>query len=168
MRYALRQFKPRRVRFHMPAIEWRQTYPQFFNKYFTFSFVRNPWDRVLSDYFWHLREAGFKQKPFDRDDFLNHIKHGADHPWTEWGMVSDGEKVIVDFVGRFENIKKDWAIVAEKLGLTQTLPHRNKSKHTHYSHYFDNETKIAVAERFKDDIIRFGYEFEEEKEVQSV
>jgi len=159
MRYALRQFKPKRIQFHMPATEWRAKYPGRFNDYFTFSFVRNPWDRVLSDYFWHLREGGHKQKPFNRDDFLHHIKTGADHPWSQWWMISDGEKVIVDFVGKFEDIKKDWPVVAKKLGVSPDLPHRNKTKHLSYWHYYDDETKKAVAERFKDDIEHFGYKF---------
>jgi len=163
MRYALRRFKPRRVRFHMPASEWKKTDPPRFNDYFTFSFVRNPWDRVLSDYFWHLREGGFKQKDFNREDFLKHIKTGGTHPWSQWWMVSDGKKVIVDFVGKFENINEDWAFVAKKLGLPQTLSHRNKTKHKHYSHYYDEETKKAVVDRFPEDIEKFGYKFEDKK-----
>ena len=159
---ALRKFKPQRVKFHMSALEFREMYPDKFQQYFKFSFVRNPWDRMLSEYFYTISKFGKPQKEFNRDEFLKTIKKYDLHHRTQWSLLSDGKKLLMDFVGRFENLTYDWKFICEKLGVDIELPHRNTTQHKHYSHYYDEETKSAVALRFEDDIVKFGYTFDEE------
>jgi hypothetical protein len=42
---------------HVPWFEYYQANPRKFRKYFKFAFVRNPWDRLVSSYFF-LRKGG--------------------------------------------------------------------------------------------------------------
>ena len=47
----------------------------------------------------------------------------------DWLLDNNG-KLIVDFVGRFETLQKDFNFVCDKVGITpQELPHNNKTKH---------------------------------------
>ena len=37
---------------HFSALEIKSLFPDLFKKYYKFSFVRNPYDRLLSEYYW--------------------------------------------------------------------------------------------------------------------
>jgi hypothetical protein len=63
------------------------------------------------------------------------------------------------FVGRFENLNKDWAYVASKIGESPVLPKVNSSNHIHYKTYYDDECIEIVADLYRKDIDILGYKF---------
>jgi hypothetical protein len=160
-----------------------------FDTYFKFSFVRNPWDRVVSEYkyrghpmrmsfktwlFEHLPEPGFT-------DAYCHIVPQHEFIYDEKG------RLLADFVGRFETLQADFDVVCRRLGIPRTsLPHENRSLearriqslndvkkrirrwlwtlrprnvYPHYTDYYDDESRASVAERYRTDIELFGYAF---------
>ena len=148
------------------------------NDYFKFSIARNPWDRTISDFFWKRRQHP-AIKPHKR--FYHHL--GV--PFNELAqpkkalndfLMSDefvnndrfyviDDQLCVDFVIRFENLSEDLAEVCKRIGLPPIeLPHLKtgfRQKRHHYSEYFDEQSKSIVAEKHKNDIKLFGYEFEQ-------
>lgn len=158
----------------MPADIW--------NEAFKFAFVRNPWDRLVSWYSMIEQRAAAKPRHelnkllqyasataptfsdfiekctatiFDNDGIKSFMFNQIDYITDENGGL------IVDFVGRHERFSQDMEEVLNKLGIKgYDIPHINKSKHTHYSHYYTERTRQIVAERYARDIEYFGYRFE--------
>jgi hypothetical protein len=161
--------------------QWRQNY--------SFSFVRNPWDRLVSWYAmiererqalpWYnrWRKAPFRtqlwnevvQKASNFEEFIERcdavtFDRGSRKSFAfnqvDYISTPDGS-LAVDFVGRFESLASDFDIVAQRLGLNDVhLPKRNVSRHAHYSSWYNDRTREIVAKRFARDIAAFGYEFE--------
>jgi len=137
-----------------------------FNSYFKFGFVRNPWDRVVSLY--ERKEALELRNQMSFEQFVDWIQyssatcvHSGPHRYQlDWFVDPDGE-VLADFIGRFERLEQDWAFVANKIGVSETLPHtRANPRARHYTEYYNARTRDVIANRFKVDIERFGYQFE--------
>jgi hypothetical protein len=147
-----------------------------YDKYFKFCFVRNPWDKMVSFYHFHKRRRFDRLPDNSRPDFKTFIcksMHDMTFPMpngqstagmrmsnqTEWLRDAAGE-IRMDFIGRFENLHADYATVCGKLNIPVTeLPHKSKSRHDHYTSYYDDETAAIVASRFSDDLKILGYEY---------
>tara|TARA_B100002019_G_scaffold216392_1_gene188982 strand:- start:1022 stop:1555 length:534 start_codon:yes stop_codon:yes gene_type:complete len=129
------------------------------NCYYKFSFVRNPFDKIVSQY--HYNRSGFG---LQNSTFKEYVK-----AWYNGKKISNSSQFNLfyldeklDFIGRFENIQKDFDIICDKIGIPkQELPHKNKSQHKHYTEYYDDETREIVAEKYAKDIEYFGYKFGE-------
>jgi hypothetical protein len=158
---------------HLPACLLREFVgAQVWETYYKFAMVRNPWDYVVSMYHF-LRQA----LP-DEQGFLN-----RQHPdlaylvrqcpaFEDWvrlmpmfepdmlSFVSDQDgNEIVDYVARYENLEKDFALLCDRVGIVAQLPRLNTSSRDAYRDYYSAETRTLVARHFSRDIERYGYSF---------
>jgi chondroitin 4-sulfotransferase 11 len=143
-------------------------------KYWKFTFVRNPYSRVVSWFSYltqglndqkskeeHMKDYGTDYLTGDFKDFCNFAPFWVFNNQF-FHLCDKDENINIDFIGRFENLQEDFNIVCDKIGIPkQKLPHKNKSKHKHYTEYYDDETREIVAEKYAKDIGYFGYEFGE-------
>jgi len=160
----------RTIRDSLPAEVW--------NGYFKFSIARNPWDRTLSRFFWNHRsdpalkpQPGLLQRlgvPADelapaRKAFKRFLKEEAWDTNDRFYLI-DGV-LCVDYVVRYERLAEDLLEVCRRVGLPELhLPRLKsgmRSKKHHYSDYYDDESRELVAERHRNDIHFFGYQFEQ-------
>lgn len=143
---------------HMPA--WRiKSYvgDQVWNSYFKFAFVRNPWDRQVSYYFYKTRSER-PRRSFS--DFMA-IKRRA---WVESRELYTVDNVCaVDFLGRYETLGDDFAKAMAHAGLKDIgpLPLANVSDKPkdRYRDFYDHTTKAMVADWYASEIAELGYKF---------
>lgn len=135
--------------------------------YTSFSFVRNPWDKMVSIYSNpdnNLVETALKQgiklKNLSFDDFIiqtGNIKHI--HLEPQHIFICENERVNVSFLGRFESLQEDFNHLCKILGSDIKLPHKNQSTHRQYRDYYSEKSKEIVMQRYHKDIEIFSYSF---------
>jgi hypothetical protein len=140
--------------------------------YFKFTFVRNPWDRLVSAYFYLRRGHPISKIAAivaDSPDFTEFVKTRLRDPLVAADvhlrpqssfLLDDGGRLTVDFLGRFESLERDFSTVARRLCLERTLPHRNTSAHPDFRRCYDEESRAIVADFYRRDIELFGYRFD--------
>ena len=147
--------------------------PQSWEKKFTFTFVRNPYARAVSMYFWsstglvcdsriHFREWArfcFSAELYPHRSLLS----VRNHPSQQVQYIANNEgEILVDFVGKLENIEEDMGVVCKRLNIPFThVPHENKGLASlDYRDYYDDETVEVVGNWFREDLEQFGYDFD--------
>lgn len=154
-----------------------------FSSAYKFSFVRNPWARIVSEYRYRnfLNHKSFKDfvmnklPPPGQDDKYRHIMPQKEMLYDKSGNL------LVDFVGKFERLQEDFKQVCEHLGFEQSsLPHINSSdkksrelrrkvrnflyrnregEFRNYVDFYDAETREYVSDMYRADIETFDYSF---------
>ena len=134
-----------------------------YKKFFTFAIVRNPWDWQVSLYRYMLKNITHPQH-----DFIKQLDNF--HSYVVWRckeevrlqrdfIYSDQGELLINFVGRFENIDNDFSKICSQIGITATLPRLNVSNTRPYQDFYNARSKDLVWRAFKDDIELFEYEF---------
>jgi len=172
---------------HLPAVEVRRILPtEVWERYFKFALVRNPWDRMVSWFCYAealasrpaapgRRLMGALQERLGRAPSLRE-RFGAwlRDPDRNAGFLGDGRILrdqldwivdargacLVDFVGRYENLRDDFQALRRRFGVDATLPHVRRSARAPLADYYDDETRALVRQRHRRDIEAFGYAFE--------
>jgi hypothetical protein len=135
---------------------------EIFDSFFKFSFVRNPWDWQVSLYHYILdrpKNPGYEETK-KMGSFRNFVFSRENLSFTQTScLVDESGNLLVDFVGKFENLDQDFQTICHKVDISASLPHINKSKRTDYQDYYDAETRDLTARLYAEDIERFGYTF---------
>ncbi|MCQ9205972.1 MAG: sulfotransferase family protein [Omnitrophica bacterium] len=142
-----------------------------FSSYFKCAFVRNPWDRYVSEYTWRIKyHNNFCEDKSIRDisfkDYLLKNFQWQEKSWEQHHrpqvdfILNKKNKLMIDFIGRFEYLQKDFDKICDILGIEKgKLPHDFKTNHMDYTKYYNNQTRQIVAEKCAKDIKYFGYKF---------
>ena len=159
---------------HILASTAKNIYRDYWNDYFKFSFVRNPWGRMVSmsrySNFYGCRMEGGK---LNVDKYMKRWSNSEIDPRSK--SKTENIKPIknavylnilneeLDFIGRFENLQEDYSKVCSIINCKNKLQHSQYNTKTpkHYTEYYDEETKQIVAEKYAKDIEYFGYKFGE-------
>lgn len=141
-------------------------------QYFSFAFVRNPWDRMLSA-FWmvtkgidgmagpppaYVPQRGTRRR-FSFYQFVESFHGIQNFTLDQLSFIDDAGRRLVNFVGRFETLERDFQKVCQIIGIEASLPRLNPGSHSHYQDYYNTDTRNLIAIRYAEEIDTFGYVF---------
>ncbi len=149
--------------------------------YFSFTFVRNPYDRVASAYKyfqklkqghrWYKRNSIISDaaNEMDFNEFVNHIPDFMKLMKREEGSFESGIHFkpynyfldsSIDFLGKFENIQQDYAFILAKLKLPNAnLRKVNSTNNLNYRQLYIEDSKRVVYNIYQEDIKKYNYKF---------
>lgn len=132
---------------------------------FKFAFVRNPWARLVSRHQYliahpenrhHRRAVRLGFPAFVRDEIRRNRRHSH-----QVGYLCDRSgSPLLDFVGRFEELGRDFGEVCRRIGVEAALPHLNASVRGDYRSFYDAALREEVGRHFARDCELFGYDFD--------
>lgn len=149
----------------------------FDNTYFSFSIIRNPYARLVSEYHYCKYQYSrfiknldsFKNFVYELNDKFEYILNNKenDHFYVSHFLPqylfthNYKNKQIVDKIYKLENIDEDWIDICKNLNINKELIkcEKNSSKMKYdYNDYYDQELKNIVYNLYKLDFELFNYE----------
>lgn len=159
-----------------------------FDSYFKFSFVRNPWSRLVSvyNYLGYFNVMPFKQflevEIWPKEEWEARLLMMPQYDY----LFNDNGEQLVDYIGRFEELQQGFDHVCNEIGIAQTkLPfinksgakpgiyksfrkfakrlspfHKDFSVRGGYKEYYDKESRQLVSKKYERDIDTFKYTFD--------
>ena len=140
-------------------------------KYWTFTFVREPAERIASayrDFFFKRRQPEELSAHFSQNNTLSELVdyvcktpdlHLDRHLKSQSENLKIGQAPPLDFIGKLENFEQDWGIISNKIGCegerkTDSLNITLKNSESSFLSLQDRK-KLEI--RYEDDFKNFGY-----------
>lgn len=163
-----RKLVPRYIQ-HMPALELQCLIgTKLWNDYYKVCFERNPYDRLVSFYYWRMKR--FKMD-CSFNDFARAVLTGSSSQQKQLGaqyfsnrpFYLDKAEVVVDFIGKYENLNEDLTHICSKCGIDFDgwLPKAKSTsrRNMQYQSMYTPELITFADEAFSLEKKLFGYEF---------
>jgi len=147
-------------------------------KYFIFTVLRNPWDRMVSYYFFYRdivkknEKIANKAKKFDFKDWISCIYENP----KSFDFIYDNcldyltheNKVMVDYTINFHEFSEDIDNLKNILNLELPILHINSSEHDFYKDYYSEKEIEIISKIYKRDIDYFNFDFEKTTQMNKI
>ncbi|EMZ5965086.1 sulfotransferase family 2 domain-containing protein [Campylobacter coli] len=166
---------------HVKASDYTKFDKDKFDSYFSFGFVRNPYDRVVSAYHYlkndspdpcdikwgrlHINNLTFEEfiLSLQDEEFKEEILSKNHFSFQYKYLCDKNMNILVNFIGKFEKLDNDFKKILNILRRKDSLVHINKSKHLNYRDYYNSQIYKIIREIYRDDFEIFDYDLEDKK-----
>jgi hypothetical protein len=158
----------------------KQVSNNIWNTYFKCAFIRNPYDRMVSQYFYAIQYKDYRmlnKRDFATfESFVNKLYElyksnsldkfkqiEKNHYISQYDYLYNSDNnCLVDFIGKFETFCTDVETFLNRTVQPQLkesfLKKKQSSKHETYDNYYTYDLKKKIYEIYKLDFITFGYD----------
>ncbi len=156
---------------HNPAMKMRELLgPEIWGELFTFTMVRNPWDRAYSMYNYRLRKEKSIPENLSFEDYIFALEQRdptlfsyRGHYYSASDYLLDKEgRFLVSYVAKYENRKRDLSHIAKQIGITKLGSLRVQQaalKGESYRVAYDEKTAEIIEKIYAKDVELFDYQF---------
>ena len=146
---------------HADIFEIKKKFKNSYNNYKKFTIIRNPYDKMVSWYFYLKRNLGKNYKVIEFNEWIkdpSKFWHTDDpisflDPQHTW--IDETVSII-----KYENLNKELnKFFKEKID----LPVTNKSNHEYYLNYYNEESLNIIYDRYKEDFKKYNYKLNTNK-----
>lgn len=143
-----------------------------YSRYFSFAFVRNPFDLVVSlyEYTWQTEKELFARMNWELSQFQRNILNNT---FTEWVLnfdtgrpqssflLSSTGELLVTNIGKTETFEKDFYFFSKALDINYepTAAKENTTIRDNYKKYYNSETISVIEKTYQKDLELFGYTY---------
>ena len=147
-------------------------------KYFVFTILRNPWDRVVSYYFFYKdiikkdELIANKAKKLDFSSWINYIatnqqKFKFIHE-NYLDYLTFNNNVVLDYNMNFHNFDQECSFLKDLLAFKTNTLHLNKTNHEDYKSYYGEKEINLVKIMYQRDIDFFEFDFEDVAKMKKI
>jgi chondroitin 4-sulfotransferase 11 len=144
---------------HTSAESIKNTNGQVFDSYYKFAFVRNPYDKLVSEYYW----AG-KDKILTFEKFIytleSSVRRGELHYKQQYKFLCDANNKLLipeSNIFKYENYEQNIKTLQDTLKIDKEIKKFNSNKHESYDKYFTPRLYEIVNQLYAKDFEMFGY-----------
>jgi len=152
---------------HLTAYELKMMIPYIYKQYYKFSIVRNPYDKLLSEYYWNPSiNIGYK-KGKSKKDFLKNVIEIVqnkkyfndiynDHFIPQYNFLFYKNKLLVNQLFKYEDLEWVSSFLKKKLKITRNFPYLNRNDIEKEG--WNEDEKEIIYNLYKNDFLYFGYQ----------
>ncbi|RCW77754.1 sulfotransferase family 2 domain-containing protein [Phyllobacterium bourgognense] len=151
---------------HPSAEQVRSFDEEAWKSHYKFTFIRNPYKKIVSMYIYLTRKSAETRDPFSV--FVRNMteRRGSFAAWhhlmDSWPIYTINDRVAVDFIGRHETLATDFNSLCDQLNISQPkLGAAKVAQKYDFREFYDAETRNVVRRHCEREIDYFGYRFDD-------
>jgi chondroitin 4-sulfotransferase 11 len=142
--------------------------PKEYDEAFKFTIVRNPYDKILSEFFYRKEygyHKGFNKSKDKFNQFIHYLYKNFDTimqmPHIEKSHFIEQHKFVDEnvVIFKFEKFNQIINFLNNKFNFKISNEKINHTDHEHFSIYYDPDSRNKIYELYKKDFLKFNYNF---------